>query len=173
MNARGFSRTGKYGIDKHAYPNVMGMIATLVRNDEIVGPDRFTLLAFSSDECRGMAQWTDSLAFITIYGDNGEPIRYRAIDNVDGTVYDIIESDAFTPTVKGTKPAPYQLTLGPEAGHATTLLPTLTNHNNRQSGIEGYYSLSGTLVSRRAATLPRGVYIMRRSDGTAQKINIQ
>ena len=172
MSRRGISKTGKYGIDKHAYPNVMGMIAILMIDGEKASPERFTLLAFSSEECRGMAQWTDSLAFLTIYGDSGEPIHYRAIDNVDGTVYDIIEKDAFTPSVKGTKPMPCQLTLGPESGDATIIQPALA-HNSRQSGIEGYYSLSGTLMSRRAATLPRGVYIMRRSDGTAHKINIQ
>ena len=161
----------RYGVDPHAWPNVMGVIAQLRLDSTVVAPDRLTLLAYAGDECRGVAQWIDSLAWLTVYGDGNEPLHFRAIDPIDGCVYQAVETELFTSGMTGTPQQPRLLNLIPYADGPTNA--TLAVANNDSSPIEGIYTLSGVYVGRRTVTLPQGFYVLRHADGTKRKLLIR
>ncbi|MDO4993859.1 MAG: CotH kinase family protein [Bacteroidales bacterium] len=162
----------QYNINKYAYPNVMGMVAQLVKDGMPVDAERFTLLAYAGDECRGLAQSIDNQLFLTMYGKGGERLNYCAIDKVDGEQYDIEESDIFTSDIVGSTQAPRLLTLtldGEDATGIDSLIAGGTTDGNRTRTIIGYYSLDGVLVSTRAAALAPGLYLVRYANGTCEK----
>ncbi len=162
----------RYGADSHAYPNVMGVIAELRSADGTPACDeRLTLVAYSGGECRGVSAWVGDLAYLTLYGDGGEPLTYRAIDSA-GTQYAIVESDRFAQGVEGTPSQPRQLTLGDVISESPATDQIATGCS-RHGAPAGYYSLSGMLLSHHAATLPAGIYIVKHDDGTYQKIHIK
>jgi hypothetical protein len=158
-----------YGVDKHAYPSVMGVVATLEKEGLTMAPEQFTLLAYSGNECRGVAKWVDSLAFLTIYGQGSEPISYQAIDQNDGTVYAIEQQTTFAQTIVGSTLQPVVLTLT-EACNEPSAIDTHPASNDQRLSITGYYTLSGTLVARKASQLPTGIYVVRYSDGSHRKM---
>ena len=159
-----------YGVDKHAWPSVMGVVATLHRDGETLAPEQFTLLAYSGDECRGVAKWVDSLAFLTVYGQGGEPIIYRVVDQTDGTVYTVEQTAKFAQTIVGTTLQPVVLTLTDADTLPTSIAQHPTSDTHYPSSITGYYTMSGTLVARHASELPSGVYVARYSDGSWRKM---
>lgn len=166
------AKSASYGIDKYAYPNVMGVIATIEKDGEQMPVDDYTLLAYSGDECRGVAKWVDSLAFLTIYGQGNETISYRAIDHADGTVYCIEQTSPMAATILGTTTLPVIMSLGTVFDESTGI-NTAGNATIGQGRIVGYYTMSGTFVARRPSQLSTGVYVAKYSDGTFKKITIQ
>ena len=164
-----------YGIDKYAYPNVMGIIGTLELQQQPVEPERFTLMAYSGDECRGAGQWVDGQLFLTIYGEGNEPLQYYAKDEEDGTVYNVnVNEDGngnvnvFAAGISGTTLSPCLFTIGEAQPVGIESLGGMANN-----GIEGYYNLGGLRMGSHAAALPRGVYIVRMSNGTHRKIYVK
>ena len=157
-----------YGIDKYAYPNVMGIIGTLQWQDQPVEPGRFTLLAYSGNECRGAATWVGDLLFLTTYGEGGEPLQFFAEDEADGAVYNVnVSEPLFTSGIFGTIQSPRLFSIsGTESVNVSTALMANT-------GIEGYYNLGGIRVGNRAAALPKGVYIVKMADGSHRKIYVK
>ena len=165
----------QYNINKYAYPNVMGMVAQLVKDGTPVDAERFTLLAYAGDECRGLAEAIGNHLFLTMYGKGGERLNYRAIDKLDGEQYDIEESDAFTSDIVGSTEAPRLLTLTLDGENATGIDSLIAGNTTDGSGtrtVVGYYSLDGVLVSTRAAALAPGLYLVRYANGTCEKLLI-
>ncbi len=158
-----------YGIDKHAHPNVMGIIGTLERQSRPVEAGRFTLLAYSDGECRGVATWLDGLLFMTTYGEGGEALQYYAKDEEDGTVYHVNVNDdvnVFAAGVFGTLQSPRLFNIGDSEAVGIGVSTT-------DNKVEGYFNLGGMRVSNRAAALPRGVYIVKMSDGSHRKVYVK
>ena len=165
-----------YSVSKYAYPNIMGVIARLQLNGENVEEERFTLLAYADDECRGEGQWVDGMVWMNVYGEGGENVTYRAIDQMDGTVYAVEETTVFASGNEGTYDSPTLLTLNGESAEPTGIasLPNASSPNApHASSVLGYYSLGGTLVAQRAAALREGIYIVKYSDGRCRKICIK
>lgn len=157
-------------VSKHAYPNVMGVIAELFDGNEKVEADRFSLYAYDVDgTCRGEGKWVNGLAYMTLYGKGGEALSYRAVDLVDGTVYTIRETTSFTEGITGRVNQPFVLTLGQSEGNATLIdgVPIAPD----SSEIEGYYNLNGTRVSFRSAS--RGIYLVKYKDGSFRKVIVK
>ena len=94
-----------YGLNPHAYPNVMGAIAQLYVDDQPVDVEEFTVLAYSGDECRGVGECVDGKLFMTLYGFDGDAITLKGLD-AQGDEYPIQESLDFTSAVLGTRSAP-------------------------------------------------------------------
>jgi hypothetical protein len=157
-------------VSKHAYPNVMGVIAELLKDDEAVEADRFTLYAYDADgECRGEGKWVNGLAWMTLYGKGGEALSYRAVDLLDGTVYTVRETMSFAEGITGSTGQPFMLTLGETEGNATMIdgVPVAP----ATSDIDGYYNLNGTRVSVRTAR--GGVYLVKYKDGSYRKVIVK
>ncbi|MBQ3781698.1 MAG: CotH kinase family protein [Bacteroidaceae bacterium] len=164
----------QFGINKYAYPNVMGMVAQLMMDGTPVDADRFTLLAYVGDECRGMAEAIDHRLFLTLYGEGGERLHYRAIDKLDGAQYGVEESDAFASNVVGSLESPRLLTLTLDTDDATGIDSPIADNpqNSGEHRVVGYYSLDGVLMGSRAATLSPGLYLVKYADGTCEKLLI-
>ena len=153
-----------------AYPNVMGIIAEVQKDDEKVEADRFTLYAYDADgECRGEGKWVNGLAYMTLYGKGGETLSYRAVDLMDGTVYAVRETVSFAEGITGSVCQPFLLTLGKVEGNATMIegMPVAP----ASSEIDGYYNLNGSRVSFRTAC--RGIYLVKYKDGSFQKVIVK
>ncbi len=163
----------QFGVDKHAYPNVMGMVAVLEKDGVPVESGRFIIVAYSDDVCRGAGKWVDDLGFVTIYGEGGEDLYFRALDQMDGSMYEIAERFAFQPMVKGSMSSPCVLAIGEmvEGENVPTGLADIAN--GADSTIEGFYSIGGVKVSSRSKDLPSGLYVVKFADGTCRKVNIK
>ena len=165
-----------YGVDKHTHPNQMGLIACLKMDGEILNPERFTLLAYTENECVGVGETIDELVFLSIYGDGGETITFKAIDSLDGSVYDIKENFEFVFDVKGVHSAPTTLTLIPGTSTSITQ-PEIANDSHSKSEtrktVTGYYSIDGQLISEYSAKLQKGIYIVKYNDGSHRKIYVK
>ena len=157
-------------ISKHAYPNVMGVIAEVQKDDEKVEADRFTLYAYDADdECRGEGKWKNGIAWLTLYGNGGETLSFRAVDLMDGTVYTVRETISFVQDITGSVNQPFVFTLGKTEDHVTMIngVPVAP----APSDIDGYYNLNGTRISFR--TPRRGIYLVKYKDGSFKKIIVK
>jgi uncharacterized repeat protein (TIGR02543 family) len=168
-------------VNPHAYPNILGVIARPMLDGQPVTSESIILYAYADDECRGIGKWADGLVWMNVFGDGGETISYKAVDQTDGTVYAVKETSVFTSDVEGTYESPLLLTLTDEAAEPTGIasiegdLSPLPHESGRGwvSPILGYYSLGGTLVAHHAASLRPGVYIIRYNNGSCRKICIE
>ena len=156
-------------VSKHAYPNVMGVIAEIQKENERVEADRFAIYAYDADgECRGEGKWINGLAWLTLYGKGGETLSFRAVDLIDGTVYSIQETTSFVQDITGSVNQPFVLTLCKAEGNATMIdgVPAIPS-----SDIIGYYNLDGTRVS---GTIARhGIYLVKYKDGSFKKVIVK
>ncbi len=161
--------TSQFSLLKTAYPNQMGLIAQLSVDGQYVNdPDRFVLQAYAGDECRGQAQWLDDLLWLSVYGDGGEAVTFKVVDQYDGSVYEAEERTSFVADLLGSIDEPFQLSL------TTYLLPTsVTDAQHTASSVLRYFDLQGRPVGSRAVSLPSGVYVAKMSDGSYRKIHIQ
>ncbi|MBO4851671.1 MAG: lamin tail domain-containing protein [Prevotella sp.] len=166
-------RARDYGIDKHAHPNVMGVIASLTKDGEQVDADRFTVLAFSSGVCRGMGKQVGDNIFITIHGEGNEPLDFKALDNMEGVVYTIRETIPFMAGVEGAPSTPFLLTIGEETDGIVPLDGGELAKGIAGRTVEGYYNLSGVRCASRVGTLPSGMYLVKYSDGVSRKIYVK
>lgn len=163
----------RYGVDKHAYPNVMGIIGQLVIDDELLAaePDRLTLLAYCDGDCRGIGKWSDGIIYLTVYGQGGEPLQFIAYDEMDGTMYPVVERHDFIADIMGTEQTPCLFHLGEGE---TTDLAELTTDNAPHITVEGYYNLSGLRMgSRGTAALLPGLYVVKYADGSFRKVYVK
>ena len=107
--------------------------------------------------------------FLTTYGDGGELLKFYAKDEEDGTVYHVNVNDnanVFTAGVLGTIQSPCLFNIGDSEAVSIDFGTT----GNK---VEGYYNLGGMRVTNHAAALPRGVYIVKMSDGSHRKIYVK
>ena len=163
--ARTRSTSSFRSVSKHAYPNVMGVIAEVKKDNEKVAADRFMLYAYDADgECRGECKWVNGLAWMTLYGKGGEALSFRAVDLMDGTVYAIKETTSLAEGITGSVSHPFLLTLGQVDGSVAITLKSFDDQGypvteryldadenrvlkpNGCSGINRTYSEAGDLV---------------------------
>jgi len=156
---------------KRLYPNQMGVTARLtIAGEPVADADRFTVQAYAADGQRGEGQWIDGLVWLSVYGNGGEPITYRVVDRLDGAVYSAAQTTDFRSDLLGSIDEPVALDIVP--GAQTQGIGAEGMAGATPVSVEGYYSLSGVALGRRAVSLPAGVYMVRLSDGTYRKIHI-
>lgn len=168
--ARTRSTSSFRSVSKHAYPNVMGVIAEVKKDNEKVAADRFMLYAYDADgECRGEGKWVNGLAWMTLYGKGGEALSFRAVDLMDGTVYAINETTSLAEGITGSVSHPFLLTLGQVDGSVAMIEGIPADPSS--SEIDGYYNLNGTRVPIRTAS--RGIYLVKFKDGSFKKVIVK
>ena len=112
-------------VDKHRYPNVMGLIAQLWIDQTLADAGDWILGAFSADECRGIAMAIDgngtseAVLMMNVYGSGGEPITFCVVNRETGEVLQAIEQEPFRADVVGTMSQPYALHIGTVTGVQT------------------------------------------------------
>jgi len=169
------------GIDPNAYPDAMGIIATILLDGESVDPERFELTAYAGDECRGAAEVAANRLFILLYGQGGEEITFRVTERTDGSdeggqaatvddgdtdvTYSVEETFTFDADVLGSVITPTVLHI--TSVHTAVQPPVHTEV--RQPA--GFYTLSGLyLGTDRQALQPGTLYIVHHADGSARKL---
>ena len=121
-NAKMMADSNSYGVDRHEYPNVMGLIAVISDNGNILEQERFTIIAFNEEGKKiGYSQTIDNQLYVNLYGNGGERITLKAIDSYDGAEYSIAETFTFDQDVFGSKKVPVILTLGEPSDMATNI----------------------------------------------------
>lgn len=138
-----------------AYPNVMGMVATIVADGMEAPEGAYSVGAFSQDgECRGTGTYAEGRLWMTIYGNGGEALTFKAADAATGIVYDMNESAVFAADVIGSRKMPTTLTIGDATGIASV-------RNSQALKSVGYYRIDGTYAGSSKGSLRTGTYIQK------------
>lgn len=138
-----------------AYPDVMGVVAKIVADGEEAESGAYSVGAFSEDgECRGVGKYVDGKLFITVYGNAGDEITFRAADASTGIVYDVTETLTLDETVNGSRKAPLSLHIG----EATDIASVKTS--SAFSSIT-YFTLGGVSAGSDIHSLTPGVYVAK------------
>ena len=106
--------------DKHKYPSVMAIVATVCYADGITADNAdYQLTAFCGSECRGIGQLSGGLLMMSVYGNAGDRITVQVTDR-EGS--DVLASNTldFSETVLGNIEAPYAINVGNATAIGTT-----------------------------------------------------
>lgn len=106
--------------DKHKYPSVMAIVATVCYADGITADNAdYQLAAFCGSECRGIGQLSGGLLLMSVYGNAGDRITVQVTDR-EGS--DVLASNTldFSETVLGNIEAPYAINVDNATAIGTT-----------------------------------------------------
>lgn len=151
------TKAAPYELNRHRYPNMMPIVATLSGATLSEGSQ---VVALSEGECRGIANIeANGMIFLSVYGLGNETINFAAYDALSGEMMPISNTTAFAADMLGTTGAPYVLHID---GTATGIDGNVTSHTNLPNGI---YTVGGQRVNN--VTQP-GLYIIKTTglDGT-------
>lgn len=151
------TKAAPYELNRHRYPNMMPIVATLSGATLSEGSQ---VVALSEGECRGIANIeANGMIFLAVYGLGNETINFAAYDALSGEMMPISNTTAFAADMLGTTGAPYVLHID---GTATGIDGNVTSHTNLPNGI---YTVGGQRVNN--VTQP-GLYIIKttRLDGS-------
>ena len=166
----GHMSKGRFGVDRHAYPNVMGITATLELDGNAIEAEGITVVAYADGECRGYSKAVDGRLYLTLYGNGGEHLTLKAVAD-DGTEFCIAEGFDFTADVLGSHKAPVVLHLGEGT---TTDIAAIPVTAARQGNVPiGFYSLSGAFLGNSSVSLRPGIYVVRMADATSRKLIVK
>ena len=154
----------QYGFDKHAYPDVMGIIGRLTVSGGTADVSNYTVLAYADGQCRGAGELVDGLLFLTLYGVDGEQLTFKAM-NEEGETFTIAEQLTFASDVRGTLTAPQQFTISDIKVEIPAVAHTVTPSS--------FYTIAGVFAGRDTRSLTPGLYIVRYADGTYRKVFIK
>lgn len=144
------TKAAPYELNRHRYPNMMPIVATLNGATLSKGSQ---VVALSEGECRGIANIeTDGMIFLSVYGLGNETINFAAYDALSGEMMPISNTTAFAADMLGTTGTPYVLHID---GTATGIDGNVTSHTNLPNGI---YTVGGQRVNN--VTQP-GLYIIK------------
>ena len=110
--APGLERNAPWAVDMYKHPNVMCVVADLLVDGVQAAPNTYVVGAFSGTECRGIGTYVDRKLMMNVYGNEAEPINFRAFCVAEAREYDLLESTPFEQTMRGNVLQPYTLTLG-------------------------------------------------------------
>lgn len=149
-------------VDKRKYPNVMGLVADLYQDGELLDAAEWLVAAFCVDsnspetECRGLSQTVNGHLMMNVYGQGGERITFMALNLESGEVVAVEESEPFHTDILGTMKQPYELHSGVTTGISQIEDGKLKNEDS-------VYDLQGRKVETGKPSngkLRSGVYIV-------------
>lgn len=159
-----------WSLDIHKYPDVMNLIADVFdsTSESVVAPGTYTVAAFSGSECRGIGRYVEGHLFITVHGNQGDEISFRAYDAEHDQYYNLAEMLSFSETVLGTLTDSFQLTMGDVLDIRNIQLP---QHADQITLVD----LAGNVVKHlhdanpvqaiQQSQVPAGTYILRVQEG--------
>lgn len=144
------TKAAPYELNRHRYPNMMPIVATLSGATLSEGSQ---VVALSEGECRGIANIeANGMIFLSVYGLGNETINFAAYDALSGEMMPISNTTTFAADMLGTAGVPYVLHID---GTATGIDGNVTSHTNLPNGI---YTVGGQRVNN--VTQP-GLYIIK------------
>lgn len=176
--SRALSSTLPKGIivDKHRYPNVMGVVAKLAGHDRQRTAADLLLVAYCGDECRGVAELVqqtttddDCLLMMNVYGNAGDRITFRVVDSETGEEQEVVAADAgcaepwlpFRSDIVGTLQQPVLFALGEQTGIRTV-------GNATASRPAAVFDMNGRQL--KDTSQKRGVYVVTEKQGTRKVV---
>ncbi len=140
-----------WAADMHAYPNATGMIATLEVEDAEVEDGRYAIGAFCGEECRGVAELLDGRYYMNIYGEGGENISFRLMDE-SGEELLVDQNITLQPeSIVGSRMAPFRLTAN------STAIQRAPTANGSRVVSTTWYHISGLQMEAPA----HGLYLQK------------
>lgn len=107
-------------VDKHKYPSVMPVIATVCNaNGTSADNADYQLAAFCGSECRGVGRLAGGLLMMSVYGNTGDRITLHVTDYEGNNVL-ASEMLDFSEDLLGNIDAPYAISLGNTNSIGTT-----------------------------------------------------
>ena len=164
-NGRRKMENDSWTVDKHRYPNVMGVVAQLWQGNVRAAAGDWLLAAFCGGECRGLAQTVGDVLMMNVYGTGAEPISFVALNLQTGELLAAQEQEPFRADVVGTLQQPLQLHIGESTGIAGT--ESMPQFAGQIFDLQG--RLVGTVGTRRDASVAKGIYVVTDKDRT-QKV---
>lgn len=144
------TKAAPYELNRHRYPNMMPIVATLSGATLSEGSQ---VVALSEGECRGIANIeANGMIFLAVYGLGNETINFAAYDALSGEMMPISNTTTFAADMLGTAGVPYVLHID---GTATGIDGNVTSHTDLPNGI---YTVGGQRVNN--VTQP-GLYIIK------------
>lgn len=115
------SRAGESGRadwkeDVTAYPDNMTIIAELFNGENPTFEAAYTVGAFCGKECRGVSEYVGDKIFLTVQGNPGDKIVFKALENATEEESEVNENVTFNENPLGSLSQPFRLTLGPGSG---------------------------------------------------------
>lgn len=120
QHTQGIGNRLPLAFDKHKYPSVMALVATVCYADGITADNAdYQLAAFCGSECRGIGQLSGGLLMMNVYGNAGDRITIQVTDR-DGS--DVLASNTldFSEIILGNIEAPYAINVGNATAIGTT-----------------------------------------------------
>ena len=102
--------------DETQFADNTTLIAELYDNEVPVMEGIFAVGAFCGKECRGVGEYVDGKLFMTIHGNPGDAITFKAIENATGNERKVKETLTFCETPFGILSSPFILNLGENSG---------------------------------------------------------
>lgn len=111
LYAGGLSVVPPWVADKYAYPNIMCLVADLYDGTLIANEKAFLVGAFCGTECRGVGRYVSGRLMMSVYGEGGEIIHFRALNNETEQMMDVLETVPFSQNLLGSIKLPFALHL--------------------------------------------------------------
>lgn len=92
------------------------VIARILDNGIDVQEDDYLVGAFCDKECRGIGEYVDGSLFITVHGQKGDNITFKAFDNAKAEIRDFKETLEFDENHLGSIDKPFELNLKESSG---------------------------------------------------------
>ncbi len=165
--------------DETQFADNTTMIATLNDNGKEAMEGAFAVGAFCGEECRGIGEYVDGKVFMTIHGNSGDNISFKAIENVTGSEREIKNELVFDEQPIGNLTQPYILNMGTSSGIDNVYSYSLSIYPNPVrdlmfiegdvtdvTGVKVITTSGVTIISTESyqdgvnvSTIPDGVYI--------------
>ena len=107
-----YANRGNWNADEAAYADNMTIIAKLYDGETPTFDAAYTVAAFCGNECRGVSEYVGDKIFLTVHGNPGDKITFKAEENATGKESDIQEYLTFDEMPVGKISQPFRLTLG-------------------------------------------------------------
>ena len=144
-------------VDMRKYPNTMNIILDVTQGGVSLGSE-YTVYAYIDNECRGISKFVDGKCYMTVYGEEEEPVEFVVKKADNGEILQINESILFHEDVIGHVKDPYKMTV---------FNPT---------GINGIYvngtnTLYNTLGQKVKKAANKGIYIYNKKKVVIDRIS--
>ena len=135
-------------VDIRKYPHTMNIIA-VIQKDEATLENGYDVYAMVDNECRGVGKFINGRCYLTVYGEQPEPVAFIVMNAIDNEVLKISESLLFQNDVIGSTRNPFKMTVLDATG--------ISNITSEKTGVKSIHNILGQKVK----SIDRGgVYII-------------
>ena len=135
-------------VDIRKYPHTMNIIA-VIQKDEATLENGYDVYAMVDNECRGVGKFINGRCYLTVYGEQPEPVAFIVKNAIDNEVLKISESLLFQNDVIGSTRNPFKMTVLDATG--------ISNITSEKTGVKSIHNILGQKVK----SIDRsGVYII-------------